>query len=419
MKRWLTLLSLIIAGEAIFTLPFHVSRFFRSTFLKVFELTNTELGTLGSAYGIVATGAYLFGGTLADRFSPRKLLSVSLVATSLGGLYMLTIPSYWGMVALFACWGASTILAFWAALIRATRVWGGEGEQGRAFGLLDGGRGFLAAALASIAVVLFGALFPDRIAALQTVIGMYTATCLGAAGFVWFFVPDTEPATSTEPARGKHTEDGAGAERARWKHVLGLPAVWLVALVIVCAYCAFKAVDDYALYAVDAYGMSEIDAAKLSAACAWLRPFAAIAAGIVADRITSSRVVLVSFAILVVGFACFASSSPSAATAWVLWANVVITSLAIYALRGVYFAMLEETAIPKEITGTAVGVISFLGYTPDIFIPPLAGWLIDRSPGAAGHHHFFAVVGGICVVGLLAAISCRILAGRTHGEARA
>ena len=44
--------------------------------------------------------------------------------------------------------GVTTILFFWAALIRATRDWGGNNAQGRAFGLLDGGRGLLAALLA-------------------------------------------------------------------------------------------------------------------------------------------------------------------------------------------------------------------------------------------------------------------------------
>jgi len=52
-------------------------------------------------------------------------------------------PSYLGVTAVFAFWGLSTILLFWAALQKATRISGGD-EQGQAFGLLDGGRGLLA-----------------------------------------------------------------------------------------------------------------------------------------------------------------------------------------------------------------------------------------------------------------------------------
>jgi MFS family permease len=88
------MLCLIVAGEAIFTLPFHVSRFFGVTFLKVFDFSERDLGYLMAAYGFAAMVAYGLGGPLADRFSPRKLIALSLVATGLGGLYMARIPGF-------------------------------------------------------------------------------------------------------------------------------------------------------------------------------------------------------------------------------------------------------------------------------------------------------------------------------------
>ena len=96
----------------------------------------------------------------------------------------------------------TTILFFWAALIRATRHWGGNDEQGRAYGILDGGRGLLAAALASIAVLIFGFFFPDGYAmasfeekkqALRVVIFGYTAATVAAGIFVWFAISDDDP----------------------------------------------------------------------------------------------------------------------------------------------------------------------------------------------------------------------------------
>ena len=50
--------SLIFAGEAAFFLTFHISRFFRPTFVKVFDITQTQLGDLGFTYGVVAMFAY-------------------------------------------------------------------------------------------------------------------------------------------------------------------------------------------------------------------------------------------------------------------------------------------------------------------------------------------------------------------------
>ena len=51
LQRWITIISLIIAGEAIFALPYHLTRFFRPTVLDVFDLTATQLGVAQGAYG--------------------------------------------------------------------------------------------------------------------------------------------------------------------------------------------------------------------------------------------------------------------------------------------------------------------------------------------------------------------------------
>ena len=140
-QRALIIVSLIFAGETIFTLPYHVTRFFRPTFLEVFELSATELGLAQSAYGFIAMAAYFFGGPLADRFEPRKLLAGSLWATALGGLYLATFPDVTGVMLVWGFFGLTNILLFWAALIKVTRAWGGVDQQGLAYGLLDGGRG--------------------------------------------------------------------------------------------------------------------------------------------------------------------------------------------------------------------------------------------------------------------------------------
>ena len=76
--RLLFMIGLVVAGEAVFALPFHVARFFRPTVLEVFALTNTELGAAQGIYGILAMLAYFPGGPLADRFPARKLLAFSL-----------------------------------------------------------------------------------------------------------------------------------------------------------------------------------------------------------------------------------------------------------------------------------------------------------------------------------------------------
>ncbi|MBT7501579.1 MAG: MFS transporter, partial [Gemmatimonadales bacterium] len=79
----------------------------------------------------------------------------------------------------------------------------------------------------------------------------------------------------------------------------------------------------------------------------------------------------------------------------------------IYALRGVYFALLAEGAVPLAFTGSAIGVVSLVGFTPDVFMGPLMGVLLDNSPGVVGHQHVFAVVAAFGVIGLAATIAFR------------
>ena len=99
--RTFTLVSLMIVGECIFLLPFVVSRIFRPTFLSVFEINNLQLGKAFSVYGIVALISYFFGGPIADKFSTKNLIVVSLLLTAIGGIWMAQIPNIWELSILY------------------------------------------------------------------------------------------------------------------------------------------------------------------------------------------------------------------------------------------------------------------------------------------------------------------------------
>ena len=415
--RILYMLGLILAGEAVYTLPFHVTRFFRPTALEVLNLTNTELGTAQAVYGVVAMLAYFPGGPLADRFPARKLLALSLWSTAAGGLYMATLPGYRGVLLVWGFFGITTILLFWAALIRATRDWGGSDEQGRAYGLLDGGRGLLAAVLATVGAGLFGLMFPegyaaanfeDKQEALRLIILGYTIVTATAGVFVWFVLSDGHP--SGQPG----LEEWRPATESTWTHikrVMRIPAVWLTSIIVVCAYVGFKGFDNYSLYAVEGFGMGEVEAARIAAIGAWMRPVAALGAGFLGDRFLVSRMTVVCFAVLLASQLFFALHTPLPGTAWVLLFNILIGSSAIFGLRALYYALFEEAKVPTAVTGTAVGLVSVLGYTPDIFVSYAGGVLLDRSPGLAGHQHYFYFLAAFAAIGLLVSF---ILMRRLH-----
>jgi nitrate/nitrite transporter NarK len=402
MLRVVHIMVLILAGEMIFSLPFHTARFFRPTLLEAFGFSNTQLGDAFAVYGLMAMLAYFPGGALADRYPARKLMSLSLFATAAGGLYMATFPGFFEMSLLYGYWGVTTILLFWGALIRATRDWGGHQSQGVAFGILDGGRGLIAAGVAMSAITVLTLYLPldglldadlERQQGLRAVILLYTAATAACGVLAWFLIP--EPADVEVKARSRLLDS--------MMLVLRRPVVWAQAAVIICAYCAFKGLDNYSLYAVQVLGLDEVEAARLTAWASYLRPLAAVLTGLAADRFSAGRAIAVAFAGLVVCYGLLAIAVPSPTWLPLIYANFFASFLAAFALRGVYFALLEETRTPRHLTGATVGAVSFIGFTPEIFFAPITGRILDQAPGLAGHQHYFMFLGGIALAGLVVA----------------
>lgn len=408
-QRLFALLTLIVAGESIFFLPFLLPRVFRPTLLEVFGITNFELGTAMSAYGVVAMVAYGLGGPLADYFRPRRLIAVALVTTALGGIVLWQVPARGTLNLLYGYWGFTTIALFWAALIRATRQWGGQFSQGVAFGLLDGGRGLLAAITGSCTVALYAALMPEdvesaplevRASALKQVIIVFSSVTCSAAVMVWLLL--------SRKTDSEQNDTPGWSLSGTWQVAL-MPVVWLQALIIVCAYVGFKATDDFSLYAHEVLGLNEVDAARLGTYSLWIRPVGAIGAGFLADRFGGSNMMVASFALLAVGSSALAAGIFSATMYVPFLMTIVCASLGIFALRGLYFAIMQEGRVPLTYTGSAVGLVSLIGYTPDVFMGPLMGHLLDGNPGELGHRHLFMVATGFAVAGLLASLAYRKL----------
>jgi MFS family permease len=184
--------------------------------------------------------------------------------------------------------------------------------------------------------------------------------------------------------------------------VLRIPAVWLQAIIILCAYVGYKGYDNYGLFAVQGYGIDEVTAARIVAVGAWMRPIGALGAGLLGDRFGASRMIVITFALLLASHLFFALTTPVPGLLWVVFSNTLLGAAGIYALRGLYFALFEEEKVPAAVTGTAVGVVSVIGFTPDIFVAYIGGVLLDRSPGLVGHQHFFMFLAAFSALGVIA-----------------
>ena len=76
--------------------------------------------------------------------------------------------------------------------------------------------------------------------------------------------------------------------------------------------------------------------------------------------------------------------------------------VAIFSLRGIYFSFFNETNIPINMTGITVGIISLIGFFPDVYIGPLFGLYLDNYPIIDAFKKCFFSLFLISFLGLLA-----------------
>ena len=396
----------MLAAESIYILPYVLARVFRPTFLDVFNLTNLELGGLFSTYGIVAFFSYLYGGVLADRYSPRKLLSISLIFTSLGGLIMMTYPSYFIMQLLFAYWGFTTVFIFWAPMLKATRAIGGVKMQGKTFSFLDGGRGIVASSIGLIGVLIFSILITKDVSSLtlseKQEVFKYV---IGASSLIVFIIGIV---VYTYLKIELKDDEKIGNIKSLLK-LAKLKSVWLISFIILCAYMGYKITDVYSLYASEVMFFDEINAARVGALQQYLRPIVCISVAFFTDKNGNINNILIGFFVMMLGSILFASGLIRVSMNMLFFISLIIVATGTYAIRGLYFSVLKDGKIPYILSGTAIGLISMVGYSPDIFATPLYGYLLDNYPGIKGHQYVYLILFISSIVGIYVSLKFKKL----------
>ena len=398
---FLSITLLILSGELIFLLPYVLARVFRPTFLEVFNLTNLQLGGLFSIYGTVAIISYVFGGVVSDKFQPRILIATSLFFTAFGGLVLSTYPSYLILQIIWGYWGFTTVFLFWGAMIKATRVWGGSKNQGEAFGLLDGGRGLVAASMGTLGVVIFSmfltndiefASLVERKDAFRYVI-LFSSFIVFLTGILVIVLMESSQENIINKASSLINDI---------KSVLKIQSVWLIMFIIISAYVGYKVTDIYSLYASDVMSFNNLKAANIGSLQLYLRPIVCLLIALFADKKSYINLIIVGFIIMLIGALIFSLGIVQVNMNFVFLFSLIVVATGTYAIRALYFSLMQQGHIPLILTGTAVGVISVVGYTPDIFASPIIGYLLDTYPGIAGHQYVFSMLVLFSILGLWA-----------------
>ncbi len=124
---------------------------------------------------------------LADRASSRKLIAFSMLTTGLAGFAFAAFPL---SVAIHGFWGITCSLTFWGAMIKTTRYWAPAAKQGKAFGILESGRGIAELAGSTALLAVFAGLGDGKLG-LARVIVLLSVIDILLAVMAWFTLHDS------------------------------------------------------------------------------------------------------------------------------------------------------------------------------------------------------------------------------------
>lgn len=388
-RNFWAIIIVAFGGAIIYGLPYFRYDYY-DAYLEVYNLTDTQMGVFGSILGVFGMISYLFGGVVSDRFSTRTILTVSLIGTGLGGFVHLLPLNFTALVCLYAFWGVSSLFAFWPCCIKAVRILSGSGDQGKAYGFFEGGRGIGAGLMATGAVVAFklgAGQMEDQIAGMRCAIVFYSVLTILMGVLVFFTVKDERMEKSD-----RVTFKGIG-------ELLRMPAVWIIGFVTFCNYVFTLSMYYFTPYLTEILGATVTFAAALAASKRWFSLLGNVGGGIVTDKVGTGRMLLISFIVMAigtVGMLMLPQNSGSIMIFTVLFVIVYIFYNVNYAMT---WAMMDEGAIPERLSGSAAGLISTIGYLPEIFCSLLAGIMIDQNPGWEGYRNYFGFVTVMLVLG--------------------
>lgn len=290
-------------------------------------------------------------------------------------------------------------------MLKVTNGLGSGEEQGRMFGLLEGGRGVVNVIISFVALYFYSKLGETVAGVTGIVIGGCILCFLGAV-LTWFVVPD---------------KINASTDKIQFKDVgkvLKLPAVWIIAIIVLSCYSVYIGSTYLTPYMTEVLGVSATISGAIAIVRSYVLQFAGgPTGGFIADKIGSvTFVISVCFVIIALALAGFVILPSNSSVMMVAVVLMLLFCVAIFAMRGIYFAPVDESGVPKNLVGTAIGVISVIGFFPDVYMNAVAGSLMDAFPGAQGYKYLFIVMLAFSIVGTVASF---ILNGIVKKQKRA
>ncbi|MBQ7860029.1 MAG: MFS transporter, partial [Faecalibacterium sp.] len=167
----ITLILMILSLNTIYQLPY-LMYYYYTPLQEAMGLIgrDADYGSLLNFYGIMNVVLYIPGGWIADKFSAKWLMVISMVGTGLLGLWESTFPSYETLKLIMALYAVTTVLTFWSASIKCINLVADKNEQGGMFGALEAGRSVCGLLVTTLFTTIYAANAANSTVAMGTII---------------------------------------------------------------------------------------------------------------------------------------------------------------------------------------------------------------------------------------------------------
>jgi predicted MFS family arabinose efflux permease len=389
----LGVISLSIAGSAIYELPY-IKYVYYDSMLEAFRMDDRQSGFLLSMYAMGCMICYVPGGIIADRFSTKKLLLISLFSTGALGVALALTMNYAAAAVIHFLFALSTSFLFWTALMKALRILGGKSDSGSVYGLYYALGSLVALACSFGYYAAFEAFIGESAEkAMRGVILAMSGAVILSGILVFFTYKDSrEPTTAEE-------------DKFRLKDLpvaLKNPYVWGASVLMFLMYAVYSCSSYFTPFLTHRVGMDVSEAGFVAIIRTYVMFFLSPIGGWIADKILKSTLKLyaIGFVILAVFFFCVMLVPSGMAGKGAAIAVTMITSAFTIMLYGIMWSILNELKIPVVYAATVVGICSVVAYMPDLFMQTIFGdWLV-RFGDESGYLRIFVCLGIFCIAAM-------------------
>lgn len=352
-------------------------------FREALSCSNEQLGILMMIFGLGNIVGAPLGGWLADRYDFRKIYALAMAGNGALSFIFAMHMTYAVAVYIWIGLAVTTLVMSYPAHIKIVRMLADDKNQGKIFGLNESSVGVGNIIINMIFLYVF-ARYVESAGGVQAVVVCIGILSMIFAAAAWFVIRDLK-----SPAEANGVEDKERMTAKDFLYVVKSPATWILGLSIFSIYTMAVTMSYFTPYITSVLGGTVAFSGIVSIIRTHgFRLLGAPFGGYLTDKIGSPSKVLIGIYIASIATLLLFLCLPAGTAMYVFIFCMLMVGLLVYMGKGIYYAVASELFIPRKYAASTVGVAAALGFSPDIFLFPLAGYWLDTYQGE-GYTYLF------------------------------